>query len=520
MTSTSQETELKFELDAAGLAALRRQSLPAGMSTGAAVARTLLSIYHDTADHRLFQHRISLRLRRSGKNWLQTVKRGTGVSAGLSSPLECEAKVTGPELDLAAITNATLRKQVRTVVGDAPLVAVFETRMRRTTRLLTLASGARVELALDAGEIIAGDRVQPLCEAELELKSGPIDALYEAAALIFPEGCFRFSEHSKAARGFALARGETPEPLAARSGGVAPAEAAMTTQQALADILRGCLAQIVHNRAVAAVSAGPEGPHQLRVALRRLRTALKTFRPVIDCAEMRRLDAEARWLARAVGDLRDLDVLIAEIIAPAACEPPRQEDMATLRALVSRRRDGERGHAVTALCSSRANAFLFDLGRWTETRGWRRKSDRERRKALAAPVAIFAGIALDRLWKRVKKRARHLERLSVEQRHALRRALKRLRYAADYFSQLFPAADTASFIRELKRLQDLFGYLNDVALANRLAELVEGDEADTAAVERAAGYVMGWHAAHADTAWAEVRERWEALKAAPKFWRS
>ena len=152
------EIELKFLLDEVGEAALRRAPALRAMAEAPAKRSRLRSIYFDTPDQALRRAKIALRLRKVGRGWVQTVKRGSGAGTGLFAVQEDEAPAPGGRLDFGLIADADLRAAVEDAIGDAPLSPVFETVMERTTRNLA-AEGGTAELAIDVGEIVAGGAV-------------------------------------------------------------------------------------------------------------------------------------------------------------------------------------------------------------------------------------------------------------------------------------------------------------------------------------------------------------------------
>lgn len=272
----STETELKILLDAAALRALRRNPALADLAAGPSRRQRLHARYFDTADGALGAARIALRVRREGRAWVQTVKAGREAVAGLMQVTEVSCPAPGGRLAVEAIPDQALREAVAAAAGGAILEARFETRMRREVHDLRSPLGGTVELALDSGEIVAGEATAPLIEAEFELKSGDPRDLYAVAEALFPSGPLRFSRRSKAARGAALARGEpavNPAPPIVHAAAVS-LDPAQSVESAARDVLRVCLDQIAANIAAAAVSDDAEAPHQLRVGLRRLRTAL------------------------------------------------------------------------------------------------------------------------------------------------------------------------------------------------------------------------------------------------------
>jgi hypothetical protein len=276
------ETELKITLDAATAAKLSRNPVLAELRAEPRRSETLVSIYCDTADHALAAAGIALRLRKSGRKWVQTIKRGRmGGSAGLFSTEEIERPAPGgrlvldgpdPEGALAAIAEAT---------GETPIAPVFETRVRRMTERLQLPGGGLIEFALDRGEIVAGTVHAPILEAEIELVEGPVSAVFDLARRLFRTGPLAFSTRNKAARGYALVReGLADTPLAPRKAGELAYPADATLETVARDVLRDCFAQIADNMVVVAVEA-IEGPHQLRVGLRRLAARFAVFRPTL-----------------------------------------------------------------------------------------------------------------------------------------------------------------------------------------------------------------------------------------------
>ncbi len=430
MSVANREAELKFELQLSEIDRLRNHATLRDLTVGRATTRTLVSIYYDTEDDALFNVGLSLRVRKVGRKWVQTVKRGKPIPGGLSPPIELEAPVPIFEPRFDAISDLKIAEEIVRQIGEATLLARYETHMRRTVRNLTVDEGT-VEFAFDNGEIVAGERKLPFVEAELELTGGSLGVLYQAARFLFDDGPIRFSAMSKAARGYRLAHGEEPNPIASRKGLDHHMKAGITSEEAYADILRACLDRIAHNRLATISGDDPEGPHQLRVTLRRLRSAFKVFRIMADTPEICRLDAEAQRMRQLVGELRDADVLIADIVCPATGAPA--DGTKALIATLEARRVKACAHVVASLSKPFVNALLLDLGRYAETRGWLGENI-EQTAALARPIGDLAREALARRWKSCTKAAKGLEKLDIEQRHVLRKKLKQFRYAVEFFA--------------------------------------------------------------------------------------
>ncbi|WP_439530278.1 CYTH and CHAD domain-containing protein [Pannonibacter sp.] len=521
MATSNREIELKLELAPEDAAAIATVALPFGFDSGKGKTQTLRSIYYDTPDTALARARIAARVRLKGKQWIQTVKLpGDQAGSGLHSPREYETNVPSAQFDLDAVPDETVRAEILTALAGEALSPRFETVINRTTRMVKTSDGSAVEVAVDHGEVVAGARREPLTELELELKSGSVGALYSVARQLVGPRPFRFSQLSKAERGDRLANG-----LSSRSTG-APALAeditlsvSQSAERAYHAILRSCLSQIARNRMAILSGNDPEGPHQLRVGQRRLRTALRLFRPLINPRSTGPLDDAARKLALAIGLVRDLDVLAADIIAPLLAAAPQRVDLAHLERHLDTLRSDRREEAAALLASQTFNDFLFDLAAYTETRGWISPEDFGQSERLAVPVADFAATALDAQWRKLQKYGNQLDTLTIPERHDMRKALKKFRYGLEFFAALSPKGARKSYLKRLKSLQDVFGYLNDVAMAEALLDLPLPDGPAAKDLAQAAGFVIGWHEASARHAWRQAKDSWEEANKAPRYWR-
>ncbi len=512
------ETELKIALDAATMARLKRH--PALPELRIAPRRTekLVSVYYDTADHALARAAVSLRLRRVGRGWVQTIKRpaGAGPASGLFSNRETECPAPGGRLMLEGADPDGALADVARAAGDAPLAPVFETRVQRVIERLKV-PGGEIELALDQGEIVAGETSAPIREAELELKGGEVGALYGLARRLFTRGPVEFAASNKAARGYRLARtGSIGDEFEPRNARTIPVAGTATVEAVARDVLRDCLAQVAANMVVVAGSEAMEGPHQLRVGLRRLRTAFALFGPSLGAASLAPLNQAAKRLGQVVGGLRDIDVLIGEVVAEAAklgLDPVAHQALA---AVLGRRREAVRTEVRTALAAPEAVGFLFDLGAFIEGRGWLAPSDYSQTERLAAPIATVAPGILDRHHARVSKRGRRIRELDPEGLHDLRKELKKLRYAVDMLGPIYKAEKVAGFLKSLKELQDAFGSLNDAAMAH---EALTGEAVgEDPAAQRATGWVLGTLTVQVRDDRPKFFERWDRFAKEKPFW--
>jgi CHAD domain-containing protein len=262
----------------------------------------------------------------------------------------------------------------------------------------------------------------------------------------------------------------------------------------------------------------PEGPHQLRIGLRRLRSAFSVFSSVLKSPEMMRLNEEARWVSQQIGSLRDLDVVANDIVRREAETNPQEPGLVALTDALQREAAELREHLRKLLVEARGQEFLIDLARFIEARGWLVSEDLGQTERLARPV-IELSLALNKRWKKVGKCARELESLDADQRHELRKELKKLRYTAEFFSRLFPAKRVKPFLKRLRKLQTVFGELNDAAVVK--AVLSERGNSCTGALgaERAIGWVIGASNARAESGWAGAKALWRDLEETRPFWR-
>ncbi|MFI0846136.1 CHAD domain-containing protein [Mesorhizobium sp. IMUNJ 23232] len=509
------EIELKLILDEATAKALWGRARALKLASSIPRTKTLRSIYLDTPEHALKKAGMSLRLRRDGRRWIQTVKTGREMHGGLSQAGEIENLAPGGRINIEAIPDETVRQQVAQRVNGGPLAPVCETVIRRAAGEVCLKDGTRAELAVDVGDILCEGRSAGLREAEIELIEGNPAGLFDIAKTLFPEGGLKFSRLYKAARGYLLAeKGFIDPPLKPRNAKAVAADPMQIAEQTARDILRECLDQIAINITATCELDDPEGPHQLRVGLRRLRSVFAVYRQVLDSPEMRRLGEEARWLGQEVGGLRDLDVVGQDIVRREAGSHLDETGLTDLADRLAVQAGERRLRLRKLLIEPRVQCFLLDLARFVETRGWLVPEDFTQTERLAMPVSHLAEAALAKCWKKVCKRARHLETLTVEERHEFRKMLKRLRYAVEFFASLYASRRVEPFLKRLKKLQEVFGNLNDAATVKALLS-----RSDLAADARSVGWMVGATQARAEFGWAGAKSLWRSLEETRPFWR-
>ena len=514
------EIELKLLLDDEQVQRLRVSPALRAMSEQAAKTQTLTSTYFDTPDQALRTAGIALRLRRKGRQWLQTVKKASApIAGGLAQPLEDEIAVKGRNLALNLIADDDLREEVMGLARGG-LAPVAGTRFRRTTHLLRAPTGGLVELAIDVGEITADDASAPFTEAEFELVDGQPGDLFAVAAEAITQGPVRYSNHSKSARARMLAEeGHAVEPLAplrAAPVALAPGD---TAEQAAALVLTECLGHALAAIPVTVLTDDPEGPHQLRVGLRRLRSAMSAFRGVLGRAALAPLADAARRIGAEAGRLRDLDVLAGELLAPMVARHPNEPGFAALTNSILARRDIVRSDACGYLSGPEVTRFGFEAAGFLAGRGWLDPADHGQTERLAEPVERLAVRQLDKRWKALGRYGLRIGDLTIEERHDMRKEIKKLRYVGEVFRSLFDEGRVAEFRSGIKRLQTAFGALNDAAMAEEMLLAADAPGRDDPYAQRAAGWLLGASGARAEALWPRAVADWKALKASGPFWR-
>ncbi|HEX8166495.1 MAG TPA: CHAD domain-containing protein [Beijerinckiaceae bacterium] len=301
-------------------------------------------------------------------------------------------------------------------------------------------------------------------------------------------------------------------PEKAKPPGIA---AGMSVQEAFRAIACACLFHLLAN-APLLPARDPEAVHQMRVALRRLRAALSLFRDAVADGEAGTVKAELRALAADFGEARDLDVFIEKTLGPACAERPDDAGLADLARVYAGRRDAAYDKAVEAVSSGRLGRAVLKTLAWTEAGSWLAGEDNARLRA--APVEAFAARELARRARRVRGKAARLAELEPAARHRVRIAVKKLRYAAEFFAPLWPGKGRArrakAFRAALVDLQDRLGDLNDIAVAAALA----GNGADPATRE-AERLLAERRASRLDEHLGAARRAFRDFADAEPFWR-
>jgi triphosphatase len=512
------EVELKLHADPEVLKALFAGPAIHARATGRGSAGRLENVYYDTPDQRLRAAGLAFRVRKDGGRHLQTLK-SNGPGGVVAHRAEWEVRLPSAEPDLRLLPAGATEALNGLPVFDG-LSPLFTIRVRRASRRVQVAGRDGqpnlVEAALDLGAIEAGGRSQVIAEIELELLEGAPTALYDLALELDELSPLRIETQSKSARGYALARGEAP--AVAKAAPLALG-ADIAVDEAIGSILRACLQHWCANQAAAVDGRDPEGVHQMRVALRRLRSAVSVFGHLILPGRRAWLDAESERIIGGLGAARDWDVFLTEALAPVVAARPQDGRLGALREVAETARDEGYARARAMVGSPPYTRFLLQLGRWIEAEGWRDDASAKGAAWLERPVAAFADRLLGRRHRKALKLGQDFAGLAPEERHRLRIALKKLRYATEFFRSAYKPKRTARYLAALKGLQDALGHLNDVAVAERLTgSLLARADGDRLALAQASGMVLGWLARGVAELEPQTRSAWDDFTARKPFW--
>lgn len=438
------ERELKFAIDTKGIVTL--QDHPLIRNTSKSVRRER-SYYFDTAGFRLCKAGFILRLRKSDERLTQTIKRFPRRANMLFDRGEWECAVTDQALNFEAVATTPLGELVSDMTIRDAIGIRFETLVDRTCWRVEW-DGASIALTLDEGKLVAGSVEVSICEIELELVTGKVSALFEAATELARIIALRPSTTSKANRGVALAKAVGFQPAKAES---IELERAIYTNSAARLIITSGIDHLCSNAAVLSLTPDPDALHQAHIATRRLRTATRIFQSHVNVDKKNgwnKAVVTLRELADILGQARDLDVLISRF----GREP-------SIHARLAQRRDAAYDRVVTHLGDPAHGQCLIQLLAALQGMPELTGSD-------GGAVEMFAKDCLDRLRRRLLKAAHTMPALSPEDLHRVRVSAKRLRYACEFFESLYGGQrrrqQYRATIRSLEALQSALGDINDL----------------------------------------------------------
>jgi inorganic triphosphatase YgiF len=494
------ELELKFLVAAPASKEADWPMLPRNKPRRAA---RLQSFYYDTEQGDLHRHKMSLRMRAQRRGYVMTLKYDGGFPGGLFERGEIEVFTTAETPD-PALFGPEFSAAIAAATGGGRLALAYETDIRRITHVMASES-SEIELAFDAGFIIAGGRRLPVREIEMELKSGNPEDLFRLGIQLAENFPVRLGTQAKSERGFLLLTETAPSVVRARP----VLDGAPSVDEAISALLGDCLAQFTANWPAFLAGDAVNAVHQMRVALRRLRALLGMFLRSFPSAEFIAFREDAKRIAAAMGEARNLDVFLGLLRNGPIRAFPEEAGFAGIVEECEARREAGYAAIRALLETPETTKFVLSLQGFIARHGWRNALAPESLTHLTAPAREFGAGHMARLHQKILKRGRKSLALNAHDRHELRIDLKKLRYAADAFGPLFGGGKAMrSYTRHAARLQDALGAFNDLVTASALV----GELA--AAQTRAAGIVIGWCGRAAVTDDALLLETWKRFRKA------
>ena len=484
----AQEIELKLALPESAQRNLLRHPL-LRQASGKQSFR-LVNLYYDTPGLTLRSQGMALRLRAKGRLWLQTVKCAGESGGGLSARPEWETPYVG-HFDFSGIDDPTVRSCLEKPKLKARIAPVFETNFQRIAWLLEPQPGTRIEMVLDRGWIAAAGRREAISEIELELLQGDPAQLFAIAHALAGRVPVAPAPLSKADRGYRLFGQVPATPVKGTAVVLAPADEPLA---AFRRIALSCLDHLQQNHPGACASDDPEYIHQMRVATRRLRAALRLFGPLLPVDFAARLTDPLQELMALLGQARDLDVLLAEIAEPVLAALPDEPRLAALTGIITERRFDRRQAAVAFLRSPPFGASVLAV--LEALHGLDTSAQKVGAGGTAQAAENLAGFAADRLRRLRKKVLGLAARARIDDPpslHALRIGIKRLRYALEFFAPLAAERQMRRLLRHLVALQDTLGQINDLANAGTLLMACAQERGGDPRLREAVTLIGGWH---------------------------
>lgn len=465
-----EEQALTLGVPQESLAALRAHPLFAGARP--AISKTR-AIWFDTAEAELLRRGITLCVIGGGN------RRSVHVAA---AGAHTRSAAWHGAFDFSSVGKRGLRARLERSrrAGLGPLIEADATLRRWPLRL---PEGGTVTAELAEGELSAGGRTQRLLELRILRSAADTGCPFAAARRLCADLPLMIEPAAVEERGIALALGRALTPAKARPSALRDGD---TVAQALRSIVDACVSQFRLNESAGLDAEDSEYVHQMRVAIRRLRSAIRVFGPVLAKDFATRFVPGLRGLAGALGPARDWDVLHYELVLPVVRTDPQDARLSALAREIVRRREAARAGCRETLREGAHRMLLIDLLAHVHC---------EWPDASAEPMPDlreFAVARLDALHRKAMRAAKRADANDISALHRLRIMIKRLRYAIEFFAPLFPAKSQRRYLARMASLQEDLGKLND--LANARPKLAQCAQETPAAVAEGVAYVEGWYA--------------------------
>ena len=506
--------EIEWQFDAAELepveAWLRQHSSGSGLIVEPESEEKISDTYYDAEDWRFYRAGYALRIRKAGTDAEATMKSLSPADGNVRRRREITEPLGDDKPATLGRASGPVGGRARSLLGGQGMRPMFEIRTRRQRFALLLenpadgtengssgdgASGGRVrigEVLLDASEIPLGGGRESARIRRVEVEAGAgtaptpdlrgfVDEMQYALDLK-PVTTSKF-ETGLYATGLSP-RGET-------EAGPTQISPTMTLGEVAFAVLRRQFAEMRSSEPGTRIGEDPEALHDMRVATRRMRAAMKVFEGALP-QRAKWFRAEIRWVAGALGDVRDLDVQIGRLESwRDKADGESSEFLGKILDVLKKRRTEARGQMLEVLDSARYERLESSFGEMLrrgpgverELARGNSRSPEDEPVTSAVPALISARY---RRWNRAAKNLN--ESSSPEDFHDLRKKGKRLRYALEFVSEVY-GKPAGKLIKPLKTLQDDLGHHQDAVVASKtLRELGTTSESR---VPRGAAFTMG-----------------------------
>ena len=462
---TRDQQEIEWQFDALDVRPVGRW-LENGVGEDPAIVpgetREISDTYLDTEDWRIYQAGYALRIRRvKGKNRAEATMKllaSEGEAPGLRSRREISEPLDSPDPEAFDDDSGPVGKRIGALFGPKKLRTLFEIQTHRNTFGLILEGSEVGAVALDETNIPLENDAEPThvrrVEIEVEpdavLRLEPFVERLRYACRLSPASASKY-EAGLFARGLA-----PPGPPEFGPTGV---HDTLTAGELAFRVLREQFAVFLAHEPGTRIGEDPEELHDMRVAARRMRAAMKIFEMPLP-VRAQRFRNEFKWIGGALGEVRDLDVQLERLdrwISSASSGD--REPLEALRRVFQERRNKARRLMLRRLNSRRYARLVESFGAFLE-RGPSRRAQASRRPILAAAPDLVR-----KPYRKLRKLGDPLsEESSGEEYHELRKKGKRLRYALEFLSDIY--GDPAkNLIKSLKELQDVLGDHQDAEVA-------------------------------------------------------
>jgi triphosphatase len=406
--------------------------------------RELGNTYFDTPNNQLRQSNIGLRIRRIDDVYVQTVKTGGRVVAGLHQRPEYNAEHTGNLPDLTLHPSTIWPDTLSVAQLQSQLMPIFSTNFTREQWLIGMADGGQIEVAFDQGTVVAGEREHPICEVELELKSGQVDSLFTLARSLSEFGGMRLGNLSKAARGYRLAsgyQGDEVKPLA-----FVDTHPTDSIESCFIQALEHGLAHWHYHEQIYIEKENIEALQQVREAVYFIHQTLTVYGDIVPRRATVMLRQELKWLEQELSWLNSyehLEELLDDKGYALRKLDARKFLITQLKALEEALPDREAN--LKLLHSARYTGVLLDLSRWILARGWQPFLDETAQQQIGEAIRPFAAKQLDKTWNELMEAFPASAQLSSQQYIDQRYLLVRSLYSGVSFASLYSLEERKNF---------------------------------------------------------------------------